>query len=134
MKFTIIPVDLTAVKDGVGYPDLDLSSAGIPANVHALQWQDTAGIVEYTDLTQETITVLPDWAARVLAVWQAADDVAKAPPPDPTPEELTAARIAELKQLLADTDYVALSDYDKDKADVIAQRQAWRTEIRELEA
>ena len=45
-----------------------------------------------------------------------------------------AARIAELKQLLADTDYVALSDYDKDKADVIAQRQAWRTEIRELEA
>jgi hypothetical protein len=45
-----------------------------------------------------------------------------------------AARIAELKQLLADTDYVALSDYDKDKADVIAQRQAWRDEIRELEA
>ena len=45
-----------------------------------------------------------------------------------------AARIAELKQLLADTDYVALSDYDKDKTDVIAQRQAWRDEIRELEA
>ena len=45
-----------------------------------------------------------------------------------------AARIAELKQLLADTDYVALSDYDKDKADVIAQRQAWRDKIRELEA
>ena len=45
-----------------------------------------------------------------------------------------AARIAELKQLLADTDYVALSDYDKDKTDVIAQRQAWRTEIRELDA
>ena len=45
-----------------------------------------------------------------------------------------AARIAELKQLLADTDYVALSDYDKDKADVIAQRQAWRDKIQELEA
>ena len=45
-----------------------------------------------------------------------------------------AARIAELKQLLADTDYVALSDYDKDKPDVLAQRQAWRDEIRELEA
>lgn len=44
------------------------------------------------------------------------------------------ARIAELKQLLADTDYVALSDYDKDKPDVLAQRQAWRDEIRELEA
>jgi hypothetical protein len=42
------------------------------------------------------------------------------------------ARIAELKQLLADTDYVALSDYDQDKSDVKAQRQAWRDEIREL--
>jgi hypothetical protein len=45
-----------------------------------------------------------------------------------------AARIAELKQLLADTDYVALSDYDKDKAEVITQRAAWRTELRGLEA
>jgi hypothetical protein len=44
------------------------------------------------------------------------------------------ARIAELKQLLADTDYVSLSDYDQDKPDVIAQRQAWRDEIREIEA
>lgn len=45
-----------------------------------------------------------------------------------------AARIAELKQLLRDTDYVALPDYDKDKTDVIAQRQLWRDEIRSLEA
>jgi hypothetical protein len=44
------------------------------------------------------------------------------------------ARIAELKKLLADTDYVALSDYDQDKPDVKAQRQLWRDEIRELEA
>ena len=44
------------------------------------------------------------------------------------------ARIAELKQLLRDTDYVALYDYDKDKPEVIAQRQVWREEIRGLEA
>ena len=43
-------------------------------------------------------------------------------------------RIAELKQLLAETDYVALSDYDQDKPEVKAQRQAWREEIRALEA
>ena len=43
------------------------------------------------------------------------------------------ARIAELKQLLADTDYVALSDYDKDKPEIKAQRQAARDEIRALE-
>jgi hypothetical protein len=44
------------------------------------------------------------------------------------------SRVAELKQLLADTDYVALSDYDKSKPEVLAQRQAWREEIRTLEA
>ena len=43
-------------------------------------------------------------------------------------------RIAELKQLLRDSDYVALSDYDQDKPEVKAQRQAWRDEIRALEA
>jgi hypothetical protein len=43
------------------------------------------------------------------------------------------ARILDLQQLLRDTDYVALSDYDKDKPDVLAQRQAWRDEIRALE-
>ena len=45
-----------------------------------------------------------------------------------------AKRIAELKQKLAETDYVALSDYDQDKPEVKAQRQAWREEIRALEA
>ena len=45
-----------------------------------------------------------------------------------------AARIAELQQLLAETDYVTLPDYDKDKTEVLAQRQAWRDEIRELKA
>jgi hypothetical protein len=44
-----------------------------------------------------------------------------------------AERILELQQLLRATDYVALSDYDKDKPDVLAQRQAWREEIRALE-
>lgn len=60
-----------------------------------------------------------------------------------TPEEIAACeaaaqadtisdRIAELKQLLASTDYVALPDYDKSKPDVLAQRQAWREELRAL--
>lgn len=41
-------------------------------------------------------------------------------------------RIAQLKQLLRDTDYVTLPDYDKSKPDVLAQRQLWRDEIRSL--
>jgi hypothetical protein len=43
------------------------------------------------------------------------------------------ARISELQQKLRETDYVALPDYDQDKPDIIAQRQAWRDEIRQLE-
>lgn len=44
------------------------------------------------------------------------------------------ARAAELKTLLADSDYKVLPDYDKDGAAIKAQRQAWREEIRALEA
>lgn len=42
-------------------------------------------------------------------------------------------QIAELKQKLADSDYVALADYDMEKPELIAQRAVWRAEIRELE-
>ena len=42
------------------------------------------------------------------------------------------ARIANLKSMLRDTDYVSLPDYDKDKPEVIAQRAEWRSEIRQL--
>jgi hypothetical protein len=41
-------------------------------------------------------------------------------------------RIAELKQLIADSDYKVLPDYDKPNEHIKAQRQAWRDEIRKL--
>jgi hypothetical protein len=43
-------------------------------------------------------------------------------------------RIAELKALLTNSDYKVLPDYDKDSEAIKAQRQAWREEIRTLEA
>lgn len=45
-----------------------------------------------------------------------------------------ADRIAELKALLNESDYKVLPDYDKDSEAIKAQRQAWRAEIRTLEA
>ena len=59
-----------------------------------------------------------------------------------TPEQIAAeqaekarvARIAELKKLLSDTDFKVLPDYDEPSDDIKAQRQAWREEIRGLEA
>lgn len=58
--------------------------------------------------------------------------------PEPTEEDIKQARINELKQLLADTDYVVIkiaegSATKEDYADVIEQRKSWREEIRELE-
>jgi hypothetical protein len=45
-----------------------------------------------------------------------------------------ADRIAELKALLNDSDYKVLPDYDKPDEDIVSQRQAWREEVRTLEA
>ena len=39
----------------------------------------------------------------------------------------------EILENLRNSDYVALSDYDKDKPEIIAQRAEWRAEIREIE-
>jgi hypothetical protein len=49
------------------------------------------------------------------------------------------SRIAELKALLASTDYIVLKIAEgaatkKEYAEKIAQRQAWRTEINDLES
>jgi hypothetical protein len=43
-------------------------------------------------------------------------------------------RIAELKKLLADTDYKMLPGYDRPSQEIAVQREAWRTEVRALEA
>lgn len=44
----------------------------------------------------------------------------------------TEQRIVELKKFLAETDYVALPDYDKEKTDILAERQKAREELRQL--
>lgn len=57
---------------------------------------------------------------------------------EPSAEELKAREIAELKQKLADTDYVVIKIAEgvataEQYAGVIAQRQQWRARINELE-
>jgi hypothetical protein len=86
MQLTIIPVDGNVKKDGVGYIDLNLSSCEIPANVRALQWQETKGWLEFWDKQNEDITELPSWVNCCLLVW----DTANNPPPPPPPEPPTA--------------------------------------------
>ena len=80
MRLTIIPVDGAVYKDGYPYVDLDLTFA--PSDVHALQWYDTYGEVEFkrqfvdgqiVHPQNQVITALPDWVAQALVKWDEAD-------------------------------------------------------------
>jgi hypothetical protein len=50
----------------------------------------------------------------------------------PTAEQLKQERIYELQNLLKNSDYKVLPDYDQPNDEVKAQRQSWREEIRQL--
>jgi len=79
MKLTIIPVDGAVYKDGYSYSGLNLAAA--PSNVHALQWKDTKGWIEFTDNDDgtkpqnEAITELPSWANACVTKWDEAETV-----------------------------------------------------------
>lgn len=78
MKITIILGDGAVYKDGYSYSGLDLSSA--PADVHALQFNDTTskGWIEFKDddfgnkPNNQPITALPAWANTCLTKWDEA--------------------------------------------------------------
>lgn len=79
MKLTIIPDDsFVAVDKDSSHRPLDLSSCAIPTEVHALQWFDTIGWIEFDNSVDpfspkppnEEITSLPEWALCCVGVWE----------------------------------------------------------------
>ena len=81
MRVTVIPEDGFVSVDGEGYSDLDLSFT--PYEVHALQWYDTDGEIEYQDARgrathNEAITSLEqfEYWNQCYTVWQAAQEAA----------------------------------------------------------
>ena len=73
MKLTIIPIDGAVYKDGISYSGLDLSA--VPVNVHALQWYETEGEIEFSGRPKpqnEIITELPSWANACVVKWDQA--------------------------------------------------------------
>ena len=116
--------DLDAAPDEVRNLFLQRLAAGI----YYWTWENAKWVMKENTATLEqlgfTVADFPDAPKPVK--------------PDYNPDEIEAQkakedRIAELKQLLTDSDYVALADYDKDQPELKAQRQAWRDEIRTLE-
>lgn len=122
MKLTIIPSDGAVYKDNVCYLELDLSSCAIPADVHALQWQDTEGWIEFYDNHNETIYELPLWAVACLNTWENADYSIKNPAPLSS-EQLLQNTKNKAKYLLEQTDWSVLSDVGlANSADFITYR------------
>jgi len=78
MKLTIIPTDSTVYVDNLSYDNLVLSN--IPLNVHALQWDENKGHIEYTDYTVEQIEDLPSWASDAVSNWNNANEKSQLPP------------------------------------------------------
>lgn len=88
MRVTIIPEDGFVSVDGEGYHDLDLSF--MLSDIHAVQWYDTEGEVEYKDnrgraTRNETITDLTPYQPA-LDAWQVAKDAAAVEPVQPDPD------------------------------------------------
>lgn len=78
MKLTIIKNDGSVYKDNVSYESLSLPT--IPDDVHALQWNESIGHIEFVDNVKanETITALPSWANDALTAWQNAYETEQA--------------------------------------------------------
>jgi hypothetical protein len=79
MRLTIIAEDGAVYVDSVSYSNLDLSF--IPSDVHALQWYNTYGELEFkrsfvngqiVHPANEMLTELPEWANTAKNVWDAA--------------------------------------------------------------
>lgn len=130
MKLTIIPSDGAVYENGVCYSDLTWD--GTPIDVHALQWYDDHGWIEFNDgKPNEGIAVLPDWAINAEAAWTEANT--PKPPPEPTPPTADQNKATAL-DLLASTDYTeipSVSDPSStphllNKADFVAYRDQVR--------
>ena len=106
MKLTIIPVDGSVGENDVFYLGLDLSSCSVPADVHALQWQDTAGWIEYNSslVENQPITELPAWANCCMTKWTEANT--PVPPAPPTAAQNKSTAVSKLQA----TDWTTIPD------------------------
>jgi hypothetical protein len=131
MKLTIIPSDGAVYEDEVAYSDLVWE--GTPPTARALQWQDVAGWIEYTDQPNEDIVVLPEWADNAMAAWTVANTPIPPPPPVPPTAEQNKATAS---QLLANTDWTTIADVASPINDPYLANQdefiAYRNEIRKI--
>lgn len=120
MKLTIIPSDGAVYENGVAYENLTWD--GTPSNIHALQWDNGSGWIEFNDGTpNQEIIALPTWAGNAEIAWNNAN--MPVPPLPPTAEQ----NKLKAQGLLTETDWTQLPDVAlTNKADFATYRQALR--------
>lgn len=70
-RLTIIPSDGAIYRDQQVFMNLDLTTCGIPTEIHALQWKDGAGWIEYIDNRPNLlISEQPQWALDCVELWE----------------------------------------------------------------
>jgi hypothetical protein len=105
MRLTIVIPDKTVCKDS--FCILNLSWEGTPITVHALQWYEDHGEIEFNNGDpNQKITELSDWALNAVAAWDAVY-VPPVPPVPPTPAETNKFTAS---GLLYQTDWTTISD------------------------
>ena len=119
MKLTIIPDGKIIGIGGTFYENVQQDLSWIPSNVHAVQWSDSSGEIEYNDGT-------PNQIISELGIYSQAqtdynNETQRVAAARDYWEELRTKR----NQLLAETDYLALSDLTL-STDMRTYRQALR--------
>ena len=108
---TVIPVDKIISVNGEGL-NFDFIA---PENMHALQWHDGTGHIEYTDGQANRPLTAADYDVEVApftALWQAEYDRLEEERNRPlTPEEKASVIRQQRDYLLSETDYLMMPDY-----------------------
>ena len=130
MKLTLIPDGKIIGIDGTFYQDVQQDLSWIPSNVHAVQWSDSSGEIEYNDGTpNEVISELGIYSQAQTDYNNETQRIVTAKEAAATAREAARDYWDELRtqrnQLLAETDYLALSDVTL-STDMRTYRQALR--------
>ena len=67
MRVIILPKDETVTVDGAGLGDFDMSK--VPDDIHAVQWYDTRGEIEYIDNPDDDVEGKPNKFIDKLPAW-----------------------------------------------------------------
>ena len=132
MRLTIVPEDRLIGIDGIFYQDIQQDLSWIPSNVHAVQWSDSSGEIEYNDGTpNEVISELGIYSQAQTDYNNETQRIVTEKEAAATAREAARDYWEELRiqrnQLLAETDYLALVD-----ATLSADMRTYRQKLRDL--